>query len=530
MREKVKAEVEKVLGDDFKLENPPEGFGDYACGVFHLAKKEKKDPKIIAKELSIKFTSPLFEKVEAQGGFVNFFISKEALKEEVLSVLEKRDDYGKKEDGRVVVMEYSSPNIAKQLSITHLRSTIIGESLSRIYRHLGWQVESINHLGDWGTQFGKLIYQIKKENLDVSSLTIEKMQELYVRFHKEEGDEEEARKYFSLLEKGEEEVSDIWKACVQVSMEEFQKTYDLLDVSIEHIIGESFYLNSVFEVIDEARVVARESEGALIVEFDDMPPAMLLKSDGSTTYFSRDLAAVKYRNERFNPQFFVYEIGNEQSLHMKQVFRTAEMLGWRKESDFVHVSHGMLSLKEGKMSTRMGRTVHLDDVLEEAKKRALSLIKDEALKDKEETATIVGVGAVKYSALKVHRNRNVVFDWNEALSLKGDSGPYLQYTAMRCKSVLEKGGDYGRFDSLSVEEADVVREMMRFKEAVEDAAENFSPNLIAAFAYRLARSYNLFYEKNKIVGSSQRMAVTEATLVLLRNALHLLVISLPRKM
>ncbi len=529
MREKVRLEIEKVLGSNFKLETPPEGFGDYACGVFHLAKERGRSPKEVAEEVSSEFFSSLFEKVEPCGGFINFTISKEALKEELLSITEKGGEYGKKEDRRVAVIEYSSPNIARRMGVGHLRSTIIGESLARIYRHLGWRVEGVNHLGDWGTQFGKLIYQIKKEGVDPSSLTIEKMEELYVNFHKD-GDEEEGRKYFSMLEKGEREAREIWDLCVKASMKEFEKTYKELEVEIDHVIGESFYENMLPGIVEEARKIATESEGALIVEFDDMPPAMLLKSDGSTTYFTRDLAAVKYRKEVFKPHLMLYEIGAEQSLHMRQVFRAAEMLGIKEETELFHVAHGMFSLKEGKMSTRKGRVVHLRDVLEEAKRRALLLIKDESLKEKEEVARIVGTGAVKYGNLKVHHKRNIVFDWDEVITLKGDSGPYLQYTALRCKSVLSKGGSYGEFDDLNEEDLSVVREMMRFKECLQDAAENFSPNILAAFAYRLARSYNLFYENYKITGNNGRMAVTEGTFILLQTALHLLTVSLPPKM
>lgn len=533
MREKVQKILKESLGKDVKIEIPPDNFGDYSCGeAFSLAKEEGKDVRLLAKELCSRFTDfDVFEKVEAHGGFVNFFISKKTLEEELSLILDKGSDYGKRKDGRTAVIDYSSPNIAKPFGIGHLRSTIIGHSIYRIYKFLGWDIQGVNHLGDWGTQFGKLIHQIKKEEVDISSLTVSKMEELYVRFHAEEGDEDEGRKWFSLLEKGDAQARKIWQACKEASEKEFEKVYKILNIEIDHVIGESFYEDMLGDVTNKASVIAKESNGAMIIEFEDMPPAMLKKSDGSTTYFARDLAAIHYRLQRFHPSLFIYEVGADQSLHMRQLFRTAEMLGWSDSVGFVHVAHGLFRMKEGKLSTRMGRTIHLDDVLKEAEKRASLLVKENlSLNEREEIAKIVGVGAVKYNDLKKHHKKNIVFDWDEVLTLKGDSGPYLQYTALRCKSVLEKEDVNEKFQDLSEEECRVVREMMRFKETIEDAAESFSPNMVASFAYRLARSYNLFYDKNKILGNPNRTALTRATFILLCSALELLTISLPKKM
>ncbi len=531
MREKVKEVIKNTLGEDFKLEVPPAGFGDYSCGAaFALAKTEKRNPKVIAKELCKKFNSELFEKVEARDGFINFFISKEALKKELSEILKNKENYGKGNKQGTVVIDYSSPNIAKRFGIGHLRSTVIGHSLHNIYEFLGWKVEGVNHLGDWGTQFGKLIYQIKKEEIDPQSLTVSLMEQLYVRFHKTEDNDEEGRKWFSLLEKGNKEARQLWEICKKVSMEEFSKIYDILNIHIDHTIPESFYEDMLSNVIEEAKSISKESEGALIIEFEDMPPAMIRKSDGSTTYFTRDLVAAKYRIEKFKPNLFIYEIGADQTLHMKQLFRTIKMFSWGKDVEFVHVAHGLFRMKEGKLSTRKGRTVHLEDVLQEAQNKALDLIKNDAVKDKQKTAKEVGVGAIKYNDLKRHYKRNIEFDWDSVITLKGDSGPYLQYTALRCKSVLEKGGSYKNNTELPEEVFPIIREMIRFKEVVEDAAQNYSPNTIASFTYNLARIYNLFYDNYKITGNDARMAVTEATYILLCSALQLLTVSVPEKM
>ncbi len=373
--------LKQLVNEDVRVERTQEEHGDYASNIaFLLAKTEKENPSDIAKKLKTKIKSDFFSKIEVKNGFLNFFLSEKALKEELSNILEEKEDYGKGVSGKRVVIDYSSPNIAKSFGVGHLRSTIIGQSIYNIYKFLGWETLGINHLGDWGTQYGKLLYQIKKENKDPRKLSIKELEELYVRFHKEaENDkkmEEGGREWFSKLEKGDKEARKIWEMCREKSLREFQKVYDDLEVEIDYVLGESFYEDKLKEVIEEAekKKVAKKSRGALIIEFDDMPPAMALKSDGSTTYLTRDLAAAKYRLEEFSPDLLVYEIGADQTLHMKQLFSTVEKLGWSKKERFIHISHGMFRLKEGKFSTRKGRTVHLEEVLSLAKEKAEEII------------------------------------------------------------------------------------------------------------------------------------------------------------
>jgi arginyl-tRNA synthetase len=544
----MKKKVEQILNDLFdeevQVERASGEHGDYASNIaFTLCKKEKRAPSEVAKDIKNKIKSDFFEKVEEKNGFLNFFLSQKALKEELLCVLEEKEDYGKETSGKTVVIDYSSPNIAKSFGVGHLRSTIIGQALYNIYDFHGWNTVGVNHLGDWGTQYGKLLYQIKKEEKDPENLSIEELEKMYVRFHEEAEKnpamEEEGRKWFAKLEKGDKEARRIWEVCREKSLKEFQKIYDDLEVNIDYVLGESFYEDKLQAVIEEAKEkkVVRESKGALIIEFDDMPPAMILKSDGSTTYLTRDLAAAKYRLEQFSPALLIYEIGADQTLHMKQLFCTVEKLGWAKKERFVHVPHGMFRLKEGKFSTRKGRTVHLEEVLSLAKKKAEDIIKESATEKKlskeevEEAAKKVGVGAVKYNDLKRHHKRDVVFDWDRIITLKGDSGPYIQYSCVRCKSILEKAGSYKtEIGKMNEEEKRVVKRITQFKEAVESAKETFSPNIIAEYAFGLAKDFNSFYDMHQIIKNNQRLAITESTYIILKQCLKLLGIAVPQKM
>ncbi len=544
MKEKIEKILKEKTGEEVKVEKAPLGYGDYATNIaLLLGKKEKKDSREVAEEIKKSIKSPLFEKVEEKNGFLNFFLSLEALRDEFFEVLKKEKDYGKEKCKKIVVIDYSSPNIAKSFGIGHLRSTIIGHSLYKIYQFLGWKAVGINHLGDWGTQYGKLLYQIKKEGKDPEKLSIRELEDLYIRFHKEaEKDpkmEEEGRRWFSLLEKGDKEAKRIWEVCREKSLVEFEKIYRDLEVKIDYCLGESFYEGKLEEVIKEAKEkkVAKESKGAFIIEFENMPPAMILKSDRSTTYLTRDLAAAKYRLKRFSPDLFIYEVGADQILHLKQLFSAVEKLGWADKERFVHVPHGMFRLKEGKFSTRKGRTVHLEDVLSMAKEKAEKIIensstaRDISLEEKKKLAKIVGIGAVKYNDLKRHHKRDVLFDWDQILSLKGDSGPYLQYTCVRCKSIIKKAKEVrSEIKDLNSEERKIVKRIIQFKETVELAAETFSPNIIAEYAFKLAKEFNSFYDTYPILGNAKRVAVTKAVLIILENSLNLLTISVPEKM
>jgi arginyl-tRNA synthetase len=544
----IKREIEKIIkdcsGEDGKVEKPISDHGDYASNVaFDIAKKEKRNPNQIAEELKNKIKSDLFEKVEVKGGFLNFFISEDALKKELSLILEEKENYGREKKEKTVVVDYSSPNIAKPFGIGHLRSTIIGQSIYNIYNFWGWNTIGVNHLGDWGTQYGKIIRQIKKENLDPEKLSIKELEAVYVRFHKEADEnpeiEKEGREWFHKLERKDEEAVKIWEICRKKSIEEFDKIYQKLGVEIDHTTGESFYQDKIQAVIDEAveKKVAVESEGALVVHFQDMPSVIIQKSDESTTYLARDLSAVKYRLETFSPDLFIYEVGAEQTLYMKQLFATVEKLGWAKKEQFTHMAHGLFRLKDGKLSTRKGKTIHLEAVLSLAEEKAKKIIEDSLSSDlteqeKEKISEVVAMGAVKYNGLKSHHRRDVVFDWDRVLALKGDSGPYLQYTCVRCKRVLEKAGegDFSEIEKFNENERKLALRLVEFKEVVESAGETFSPNIIAEYAYRLSKDFNLLYEGTKIVGSKKRIVLTQATKNVLTTSLSLLTVPVPDKM
>ncbi len=558
MFNQIKKEIKKAINDnlsitisldDLELEIPNDkSNGDLATNIaFKIAGKVKRSPQEIAREIADSFKSQNFS-VQDKNGFINFTFSDQFLTQ----LVNKTIKFKRKKKEKTMVLDYSAPNIAKPFGIGHLRSTIVGQAIYNIYNFSGWHCVGVNHLGDWGTQYGKLIRQIVKSNENPENLSIKDLERLYVQFHKEANEDpeivKEGRKWFKKLEEGDEKARKIWKTCVRKSMEEFNKTYTLLGVDIDHNIGESFYQDKIKDVIKETKEkgVAKESEGALIIDFgDEMPPAMLLKSNGGTTYFSRDLATVKYRLNRWNPDLFIYEIGADQKLHMKQLFKTVEMLGWAKKEDFMHVAHGMYRLKDGAMSTRKGKTVHLEDVLDKAVSKATDIINKSNLGEelsvnkKEKIARKIGVGAVKYADLKKHFKRDIVFDWEKVMSLKGDSGPYLQYTTLRAKSVLEKAKkdkeDF-KIDQLSAEERDLLSKIIEFDQVVEIAKDNFTPSTIANFAYQLAKKFNLFYAQKPILNAKneklekQRLFITEASFKVLEKSLSLLGIALPERM
>ncbi len=553
IKEKIKDSLERIYDisvslEDLDLEIPADkSHGDYSANIcFRLAGEVGKSPKEIASEVAKDIKNDLFI-CESKNGFLNFRLTDSALEKMVKKVLkfetEKRE--------KTMVLDYSSPNIAKSFGIGHLRSTIVGQAIYNIYEYSGWNCVGINHLGDWGTQYGKLLYQIKEKDLNPKELSVKDLEKLYVDFHKRAEKnpemEEEGKRWFKKLEDGDPEATQIWEICVEKSMREFEKIYDLLNVEIDHHIGESFYQDKMEAVIEEAKEkgVAKESKGALIVDFgDEIPPAMLLKSDGGTTYFTRDLATVKYRVDRWDPELFIYEIGADQKLHMRQLFKTVEMLGWKSESDFMHVAHGMYRLKDGAMSTRKGKTIHLEDVLNEAMKRAEKIIDESETtgeiteKEKKKIAEKVGVGAVKYADLKKHYKKDIVFDWEKAFSLKGNSGPYLQYTALRAKSVLDKHDEKFKLEinKLSDPEKAVLKEIILFDEVMETAEKNFTPSSIANFSYRVAKKFNAFYAEKPILEADteeekiQRLSITKAGFEVLKKSLSILGIDLPERM
>jgi arginyl-tRNA synthetase len=555
----------KIKISEFQVEHPEKKeFGDYSTNLaFLIAKELKKKPNEIANQIAKSVEKEkIFEKVEVkEPGFINFFLSLDFLFEELKKILKEKENYGKSKigKGKTVIIDYSSPNIAKPFGIGHLRSTIIGQALYNIYKFLGYKVIGDNHLGDWGTQFGKLIFAIKNwGKKKVKYYSIEELEELYVKFHKEAEKnpqlEEEGRKWFKKLEEGDREAKGIWKILVKISLKEFERIYELLGVKFDFALGESFYEPMTEEIIEELREkkIAKESQGALIVEFpkNGFPPVIIQKSDGTTTYFTRDLATIKYRLKRWNPDLIIYEVGADQKLHFQQLFKTVEILGWAKKTKFVHVAHGLYRTKTGKFSTRKGETVHLEDVLKEATERAKEIIEKSETsrgltkREKERVARIVGIGAVKYNDLSQHPSKDIIFDWEKVLNLKGNSAPYLQYTFVRCQSVLKKAGSWKlevgsrklQIEKLKKEEIDVLREIYKFPEIVQEAAEKFSPNLICNFVFDLAKKYNLFYDSYPILKAENektknfRLILTKAVAQIIKNSLFILGIEVPKKM
>ncbi len=566
---KMQKEIEKMiknateefsLGDffvDVSLSKNQE-HGDYCSGIsLKIAKETGQSPIEVAQKITHKILQAedsRIEKIEVvTPGFINFFLSKKYLKSQLVEIMDKKESYGSNKSGKgqILVIDYSSPNIAKSFGVGHLRSTIIGQSIYNIYKFLGWECIGDNHLGDWGTQFGKLIYQIKKSQLadKIDNLSIGDLEKLYVSFHRELNDNPEmedlGREWFKRLESGDEEAKKIWKACVDISIKEFNRIYQILGVEIDVALGESFYRDKTQEIIDELKdkKVAKKSRGALIVEFNDdnLPPLILVKSDGTTTYFARDLATIKYRVQRWNPDLIIYEVGSDQSLYFKQLFEVMKTLDWT-QAKLVHVAHGLVRWKHGKFSTRKGETIHLEEILNETIERARKIIDSSATSsdltesERSKIAEIVGVGAVKYNDLSQHYSRDILFDWDKMLNLKGNSAPYIQYTFTRTEAVISKIGNIEtdfNFNEINDREERILKKVRLFPYIVDEAGKSFSPNLICNFLFELSQDYNLMYGKDRIIGSdkeNQRVAITKAVNQVIKNGLNLLGIEAPSKM
>ncbi|HCU55251.1 TPA: arginine--tRNA ligase [Candidatus Shapirobacteria bacterium] len=563
--------IEKALdklgykSEEIKIEHPNEAqFGDYSTNVaLGLAKSFKTNPNELASNLKNELdllvdSDEIIEKTEVAGaGFVNFYLKKEYLikkAEEINYETVFRSNLAKVGLGKKMVIDYSAPNIAKPFGIGHLRSTNIGQAIYNIYKILGWNCIGDNHLGDWGTQFGKLIVAILKwggAEKDLDSYTIDDLEKLYVKFHKEaEKDDtlvEEAREWFSKLENKDPEARKIWEKVVEISLEEFRRVYELLNVSIDVANGESFYVDKTDDLIKiiEKKGLIVDSQGAKIIEFENMPPAILVKSNGATTYFTRDMATVKYRFDNWKPDLAIYEVGVDQLLHFSQVFETAKKMGWEPKEGFVHVAHGLLRWKGGKFSTRKGDTIHLSDVIDQAMDRArelarISKISKEMTNDeKEEMVKKVAIGAIKFNDLAQDPKKDIIFDWDKVMNLSGDSGPYLQYTYARCLSVLDKTkiketkNIINIPEKINLEEEALIKELYKFEEKIIEAAERFSPAVIAEYLLGVARLFNEFYGKHRIIDQKEevfRLFLVRTTVSVLAFGLELLGIEKIEKM
>lgn len=537
--------------------------GDYSWNYALIqSKDEKKNPKEIADELVQKLSDSLdslemVEKIEVAGpGFINFFLKTDYLIKEMQNVSTDGDSYGNSDfnKGKTAIVEHSSPNIAKPFTIGHLRSTIIGDAVANLLEATGWKVMRDNHIGDWGTQFGKQIYAIKtwgdESEIEKSNNPVKDLVELYVRFHKEADKdpelEDKGRWWFKRLEDGDEEEARIlWNKCINWSWKEFSRIYKLLDVKFSgefddgRGMGESFFEDKMDVVIEELekKGLLKEGEGGAKLVFfkdDKYPPAMILKKDGATLYHTRDLATDKYRLDKYKPDLIINEVGAEQTLYFRQLFEMEKMLGWLNKTQRVHIPHGLIRFNEGKMSTRKGNVIWLEEVLNEAEERAKKLGSET-----DELAMIVGIGALKYNDLKRDPKSAIIFNWEEVLNMQGNSGPYIQYTYARTQSVLRKAQKNGEIYGLALsrgvseEELSLLRVIPKFTETLEIASKTYSPNLLCTYLYELAGKYNSFYNKEKIIGAEKegfRVGMTRATGQILKNGLKLLGIKAPKKM
>ncbi len=542
---------ESLQGD---IAVPPDtNMGDYALPCFKFAKVLRKSPAVIASELASAIApDAVISEVSALNGYLNFKIDKSALAVETLNEIEKKGaSYGSSEigAGKTVCIDYSSVNIAKPFHIGHLSTTVLGGALYKIYNFLGYNVVGINHLGDYGTQFGKLICAYKhwgnKEEVEKGG--IHAVNDLYVRFNNEatEEMEAEAREYFRLIESGDREANEIFEWFKSLTLAYVNKIYKRLGVKFDSYNGERFYIDKMQPVIDELREknLLVESEGAKIVDLEKygMPPCLILRSDGASLYATRDLAAAYYRKNTYDFYKCLYVVAYQQNLHFKQIFKVLDLMGNDWAKDMVHVAYGMVSLEDGAMSTRKGKVVWLEDVIEKCVEKAYAVIneKNADLENKEEIAEKVGVGSVIFGALYNNKIKDIVFSYDKVLSFEGETGVYCQYTCARANSVLTKaaGADFtfGNKINLLPQEYEVIKTLADFPDAVNEAAEKYEPSVIARFAVELAQKFNKFYFDCKILTAEDgakgfRLALTRATLQTLKNALGLLGIGVPEKM
>ena len=539
MKEKIVEEIYNILNKeveptDIIVEKPKDRkLGDYSIPCFSLAKKLRKNPNIIAEEISKKLSL----KSEVLNGYLNVFIDKNSFTKELLEKISiEKENYGsnKSGEGKTIVIDYSSPNIAKPFGVGHLRSTVIGESLRRICLMNGYNVVGINHLGDWGTQFGKLIYAYKtwgnEEALNESPL--DELKRIYVKFHEEEAKDssitDEGRKWFKALEDGNEEAVSLWKRFTEVSLKEFNKTYKLLGVDkFDSYAGESFYNDKMDSVVEELeqKHLLEVDDGASIVRLDNMPPALIKRSDGATLYITRDLAALFYRKKTYNFTEALYCVGNEQTLHFNQLNAVVEKMGY----DFraTHIGFGMVLQDGKKMSTRHGKSVKLQDVLEEAIELAGKYIeeKNPNLENKKEVAEKVGVGAVIFNDLKNYRTSDIEFNLEEILKFEGNTGPYIQYTYARINSLLKnkeiKEIDYTNLD---IDEyiCNIVLDLYNYFDIISRAKKEYDPSIIAKYLIDLAQDFNKFYANHRVGDDSFKLKLCESVGIVVKSGMRLL--------
>lgn len=534
--------------------------GDYAFPCFRLAKELKKAPPIIANEIKekIELDTSIIEDVQVVGGYLNFYINKETITKEVLKEISKTEKYGKTNigNGKNIVVDYSSPNIAKPFHIGHLRSTVIGGALYNIYKYLGYNVTGVNHLGDYGTQFGKLIegYKLWGNEYDIDKDPINELTKIYVRINQACKEDENilnaCRDNFKKLEDGDQYCVELWQRFKDLSLKEFQRVYDLLGSKFDSWNGESFYSDKMPEVIEKLEKSGKlvESQGAKIIDLEDEginTPCIIEKSNGSTTYATRDLAAILYRARTYNFDKVLYLTSYEQALHFKQVFTVAKYLDLDEKylKGLIHVPFGMVQLPTGKMSTREGNIIKLEELLNEAIERAEKIIeeKNPDLEDKKETAKKVGVGAVIFNDLSNSRVKDEIFEWDKILNFQGETGPYIQYTYVRTKSVLEKAGKLPDVKEIKLDVLNdiysqtIIKLIYNFQDILVQVTRKEEPSILSRYLIDLAKAFSSFYNENKIIVEDKdiqnaRVYLTYAVNQVLKNGVELLGMQMPNKM
>ncbi len=564
-KEKIAEEISKkidITKEELKeyLEIPKDSkMGDYALPCFKLAKQMRKSPVDIANGIKeeIEVPNTYISKIDAINGFLNIFINNEMLVKDLLNEMEnKKEAYGSSNigNGKNIIVEYSSPNIAKPFHVGHLRTTVIGRALYNMYKFLGYNTIGINHLGDWGTQFGKLIEGYKRfgNEYNLEENPIDKLTEIYVRINElckeDESALEDCRNNFKKLEDGDEYCTNIWKKFKELSLKEFQRIYDILDVHFDSNNGESFYTDKMPEIVEILRKNNKlvKPQGAEIVdlEYADIPPLMVAKSNGSTTYATRDLAAVVYRARTYDFDKCIYVVGSEQILHFKQVFEVAKYLDLdpKYTNGLIHVPYGMVRLKTGRMSTREGTLIKLEDILNEAITRAKAIIeqKNPNLEGKEEIAKKVGIGAVIFNDLSNNIIKDEVFDWDIMLNFQGETGPYIQYMYVRTKSILEKENYIMNKDLVDISEIEengmeVVKQLYKFEETIKQAIDKNEPSIISRYLIEISKLYSSFYNDNKILVEDEKIKNTRLCLTymvgnVLKIGANLLGMEMPDRM
>ena len=555
--ELLSAQIDSMNAEEINglLEIPPKAeMGDFAFPCFKLAKVFRKAPPMIAADLKEKIGCPEFlSRVEVLGGYLNFFVDKSMFAKQIVENYLAADNYGgpAEKNGKTICIDYSSPNVAKNFHVGHLRTTIIGNSLNKIYSKLGYKVERINHLGDWGTQFGKLIVAYKNwgSKEAVEEQGIDELMRIYVKFHdeaeKDDSLNDEARAWFTKMEQGDEEALSIWKWFREISLKEFMRVYELLGIEFDSYAGESFYNDKMQPVIEELKQkgLIKVSDGAQIVELEDynMPPCLITKKDGSTLYATRDITAALYRKNTYDFEKCIYVTGLEQKLHFAQWFKVINLMGYDWSENLMHVPYGLVSLKGGKLSTRKGHVIYAEDILQEAIQKTRSIIeeKNPNIPDKDEVAKMVGIGAVIFNDLYNQRIKDVIFDWEKLLNFDGETGPYVQYTYARAASVLRKIGDVPAIYDYGVLSDDasmaLLKEIARYPQVVTDAADKLEPFVVSRYAVALAQAFNKFYHDCQINVEDENVKYTRANIVIivkaiLKDALSLLGIDCPEQM